>query len=255
MDRWAEAVSDYERALEYLIDTGDAYVHAMTLGNLADVLRHLGDLDAAYGYAETALEESLVLQSEVDIVLAHLNLGETLLDKGEPQRARREHLEVGLETLQVHEIVDLLPQAELDIAQSYLQEGNLEEAGAAAERAWEAASEPISWSHLGVARRVMGQAVHQQGRVDEGEDLLRESIEILEQHGPRYELARGYLALGRAAAQNVNRRDEALETLGRARAIFQELGAKLDLERVTEFESQLAAGDSSPKKKRSEGDG
>jgi len=254
MDRWADAVHAYKRALELLMDTGDAYFHALTLGNLADVLRHLGDLEGAYGYAITALEESHILESDLDIALAHLNLGETLLEQGEPRRARIEHLEVGRRLLLEHEIKDLLPQAERDIAQSFLQEGLLDEAEGAAKRAMAAASEPLSHTDLGSAQRVLGQVTHKQGRVSEGEDLLRMSIEILEQHGPRYELARTYLALGVAITSDVNRWDEAGGALNQARAIFQELGAKLDLERIGELDSQLATRDSSPVGKRSEGD-
>jgi len=255
LDRWGDAVRDYERALDLLVDTGDAYVHAMTLGNLADVLRHLGDLEGAYGYALTALDESRNLESDLDIALAHLNLGETLLEQSEPRRARIEHLEVGRRLLLEHEINDMLPQAERDIAQSYLQEGLFDEAEGAAKRALAAASEPLSHTDLGSAQRVLGQVTHKQGRVSEGEDLLRVSIETLGQHGPRYELARTYLALGAAIASDVNRWDEARGALNQARPIFQELGAELDLERIVELESQLASESTSPFGERSEGNG
>jgi tetratricopeptide (TPR) repeat protein len=244
MDRLSEAVRDWERALELLIDTGDAYVHAMTLSNLAHVRRHLGDLDAAYRYAKTALEESLALESDFDIALAHLNLGETLIDQGEPRRARIEHLEVGLDHLQKHEIWDLLSQAERDIAQSFLREGRLDEAEEAARRALEAASEPLSWTDLGAAQRILGQVTHQQGRFAEGEDLLRQSLETLREHGPRYELARTYLALGTTLASAADRRAEAREALDQAGTIFQELGAKLDIEKTNILLSQLASGSS-----------
>jgi tetratricopeptide (TPR) repeat protein len=244
MDRWSEAVSDYECALELLVDTGDAYFYAMTLGNLADVLRHLGDLDAAYGYAETALKESRILESDFDIALAHLNLGEILLEQGEPCRARIDHLEVGLGHLRKHEIKDLLAQAERDIAQSFLQEGLLDEAEEAAKRAMAAASEPLSHTDLGVAQRVMGQISRAQGRLAEGEDLIRRSLETLREHGPRYELARTYLALGAALAPDVDRRAEARDALDRAGGIFQELGAKLDVETTNILVSRLASGSS-----------
>jgi len=254
MDRWGDAVRDYERALELLIDTGDAYVHAMTLGNLADVLRHLGDLDAAYEYAEIALEESLVLESDIDIALAHLNLGETLLAQGEPRRARIEHLEVGRNLLLKHEIKDLLPQAERDIAQSFLQEGLLDESEEAAKRALKAATKPLSYTDLGVAQRIMGQVYHEQGRLSKGEVLLKQSLETLRQHGPRYELARTYLALGAALGSEVVRWAEAREALDKAGAIFQELGAKLDLDKIDELDAQLASGNTSTCGERSEGD-
>jgi len=61
-----------------------------------------------------------------------------------------------------------------------------------------------------------------------------ESIETLREHGPRNEFARTYL--------------------DQAGAIFQELGAKLDLERIDALDYQLAYGSTSPLGERSEGD-
>ena len=196
----------------------------------------------------------MVLESDFDIALAHLNLGETLLEQGEPRRARIEHLEVGLDQLQKHEIKDLLPQAERDIAQSFLQEGLFDEAEKAAKRALAAASEPLSWTDLGSAQRIMGQVYHGQGRSSEGEALLNQSLETLRGHGPRYELARTYLALATALAPDVNRRAEAKDALDQAGAIFQELGAKLDLGRIDELDSRLASGNTSTFEERSKGD-
>ena len=161
---------------------------------------------------------------------------------------------MGLDQLQKHDIKDLLPQAERDIAQSFLQEGLFDEAEEAAKRALEVASEPLSWTDLGSAQRIMGQVTHEQGRVSEEEDLLMVSMETLGQHGPRYKLARTYLALGVAIASDVDRWDEARETLEKPRAIFQELGAKLDLERISELDSRLASGNTSTFEERSEGD-
>ena len=79
-----------------------------------------------------------------------------------------------------------------------------------------------------------------------------ESIETLREHGSRCELARTYLAL--AAAPDVNRRAEAREVLDQAGAIFQELGAKPDLVKIDELDSQLASGSTSPFGERSEAD-
>jgi tetratricopeptide (TPR) repeat protein len=242
MDRWADAVRDYERALELLLDTGDAYVHAMTLGNLADVLRYLGDLEAAYAYARKALDEALVLESDFDIALAHLNLGETLIEQGEPFRARTEHLEVGLAHLLKHEIQDLVAQAELDIARAFLQEGLLAEAEEAADRALQAASEPLSRKDLGAAQRVLGQVIHARGRLADGEALLKKSLETLAESGPRYELGLTYLALGAALAADADRQAETREALYQAGAIFRELAAKLDLEQVNVLTFQLNSG-------------
>jgi hypothetical protein len=63
------------------------------------------------------------------------------------------------------------------------------------------------------------------------------SVELLRQHGPRYELARTYLALGTTIGLDENRSVEAEEALERAHIIFQELGAKLDLELMGELDT------------------
>jgi len=81
---------------------------------------------------------------------------------------------------------------------------------------------------------------------------LIESIETLREHGPRCELARTYLALGAATASDVNRWNEARDALDQAGAIFQELGAKLDLERIDALDYQLAYGSTSLFGERSE---
>jgi len=83
---------------------------------------------------------------------------------------------------------------------------------------------------------------------------LIESIETLREHGPRCELARTYLALGAATASDVNRWNEARDALDQAGAIFQELGAKLDLERIDALDYQLAYGSTSLFGERSERD-
>ncbi len=232
LDRLQEAVEAYQKALELLIDTGDAYVHAMTLGNLSHVLRHLGNLDASYNYASVALEESKILESDLDIALAHLNLGEVLLDEGKPRQAREEHLAEGLQHLRKNEIWDMVAQAERDIARSYLDEGLLDEAKSAAERAVSASSEPVSWSDLGAAKRILGQVLFRQGDRDKGEKLIQESVEILNKHGPRYSLAMGYIALAEVLSECNDRKEDVLIALDKADAISKALGAELIIDQV-----------------------
>jgi tetratricopeptide (TPR) repeat protein len=254
MDKWNEAVHAYERALELLIDTGDVYVYAMTLGNLADLQMQLGDLDAAYRYAKTALDESLALDSDFDIALAHLNIGEILLEQGEFHRARIEHLQVGLAQLLKHDIKDLHSQAERDIARSFMQEGLLDEALEAAKRALVAANEPMSWTDIGATQRIFGQITIKQGKFAEGEEFLMQSLETLKEHGPRFEIGRTYLALGIALADDITRSDDAREALKHAGGIFLEMGAKQELRKTNIVASQLTSGSTSLSKGRSEGD-
>jgi len=81
-----------------------------------------------------------------------------------------------------------------------------------------------------------------------------ESIETLREHGPRCELARTCLVLAAAMASDVARWAEAREALDQARTIFQELGAKLDLERIDALDYQLVSGSISLFGERSEAD-
>ena len=237
--RLKDAVTAYEKALELLIDTGDAYVHAMTLGNLADVLRHTGDLESAYKYASIALEESRILESDLDIALAHLNLGEVLLDKGKPRQAREEHLEIGLMQLQKNEIWDMVPQAERDIARSYLDEGLLDEAKVAAEKAVAAASDPVSWPDLGGSKRILGQVLFRQGDRQEGEKLIRESIEILKENGSDYGLAKSWLALAEGLKESDDRKEDAITALIKADVLSKVLGAEMIIDKVQKLGEDL----------------
>jgi tetratricopeptide (TPR) repeat protein len=100
----------------------------------------------------------------------------------------------------------------------------------------------------------MGQVYHGQGRLSEGEDLLKQSLETLRQHGSRYELARTYLALGAALAKDAARWAEAKDALDQAGSIFQELGAKQDLGKIDKLDSRLASRSTSTSEERSEGD-
>jgi len=62
------------------------------------------------------------------------------------------------------------------------------------------------------------------------------------------------LALGASLGSEVDRQIEAREALDQAGAIFQELGAKLDLDKIDELDSQLASGSTTTFGERSEGD-
>jgi hypothetical protein len=62
------------------------------------------------------------------------------------------------------------------------------------------------------------------------------------------------LALGAALGSEAVRWAEAREALDQADAIFQELGAKLDLDKIDELDAQLASGSTTTFGERSEGD-
>ena len=106
--RFNEARRTYERGLEMQAAIGDAYMHALTLCNLAETHRYLGDLDQSLRLARAGLDEFQQQKSAFGQALAHLNLGEALLEQGEPQKARAEHLEIARHLLEENDITDTL---------------------------------------------------------------------------------------------------------------------------------------------------
>ena len=109
---------------------GDAYMHALTLCNLAEAHRYLGDLDQSLRLARAGLEEFQQQKSAFGQALAHLNLGEALLEQGEPQNARAEHLEIARRLLEQNDITDTLCEVLVVIAECHLAEGALADAEA-----------------------------------------------------------------------------------------------------------------------------
>ena len=77
---------------------------------------------------------------------------------------------------------------------------------------------------------------------------------LLEDMGSAISGARSKSALGAALGSKADRQIEAREALDQAGAIFQELGAKLDLDKIDELDSQLASGSTITFGERSEGD-
>lgn len=239
MDRWEEAQDAYERALKMSSDIGDAYMHAMIQCNLSDGYIHLGNLPGAIDHATAGLAEYRALESSFGEAHAHLNWGSALLKMGKPQQARVDHLEVARKLLLDSNTRDFLSEIERKLAEACLLEGNLPEAEAAANRAIEIATEQEAESDLGSAQRALGYVYQAQGNLTEARVTLDQSLNILSEHGPRYELGLTQLALATVYGSDGTQNAEAQRALELARSVFQELGAELDLKKVSALESRL----------------
>jgi tetratricopeptide (TPR) repeat protein len=245
LNRWREAKQAHEQAQKVLSTTRDMRMYAGTQCNLSDVCRRLGDLEAAQRLADEALQLAVALDLHFEEALAHLNLGEALLECGQPRQARTEHLERAREVLDTREIAYLRAEVERGLAEAFAQEGQLEEAEQCARNAVRLAVVQESGSDEGSGLRVLAAVQRAKGQRAEAEATLRQGIELVRRHGPRFELGQAALELARLLAGDPARLEEAGQALQEARAIFAEAGARLALAEVEALAARFAS-DSSP---------
>jgi tetratricopeptide (TPR) repeat protein len=240
LNRWGEARQAHEEALATLATTHDMRIYAGAHCNLSDVCRHLGELESAQRLAETALHVATTLELHYEEALAHLNCGAALLEAGDPYRARTHHFEVAKRILQDHAIGQFRAEVERGIATAHLQAGRVSEAETAALAEIALATDPASPSPSdeGSGWRVLGDVRRTQARWQEAEEAFGRSIELLRQHGPKFELGLAYLDLARLLI-DLERKDEAREASAAARPIFSEAGARLVLARVDTLDACL----------------
>ncbi|MBK9095760.1 MAG: tetratricopeptide repeat protein [Anaerolineae bacterium] len=225
MNRWQEAKQAHEQALKVLSTTRDMRMYAATHCNLSDVCRHLGDLEAALRLAEESLKLAVALDLHFEEALAHLNLGEALLESGQPRQARTEHLETAQRMLDERGITYLRPEVERGVAETLLQEGELEQAERSARKAITQAEALQSESDEGIGLRVLAAIQRAQGLVSDAEGTLQRGIELLRLSGPKFELAQADLEMARLVLGDPARQEQAGFVLKRARSIFEEAGA------------------------------
>ena len=238
-NEWERAAEAYRRAIDLHATTDDAYAYVMTLCNLSDVDRHLGNLEEAIHHAQTGVEEARALKAAFSQAHAHFNLGAALLAAGSVEKARSEHLEVARQLLEEQGIKELLAEVECTLAEALLREGALDEAARLAEGALALAREHGTPLDVGRARRVRAETALALGNGEEAARLLEQSAAILRENDFRYELGRTYLSLARLYGQQDELRAEARKRLRAARTIFEELGAQFDLDRADSLAEEL----------------
>jgi len=145
--------------------------------------------------AAEGLKELERIESKFGIALAHFNLGAALLARGAAAAARTQHLEVARTLLRDIEAKDALAEVERTLAEALIELSQLREAEEATKRALAIADEVDSAPDRGRGLWVLGRAYRARGKLDLAEAALDESMAVLEEHGPRFELGRAYFAL------------------------------------------------------------
>ncbi|MCP4540325.1 MAG: tetratricopeptide repeat protein [Chloroflexi bacterium] len=238
-DDWMGSVEAQQRALAIHKEVGDVYNQVLVLCNLADTYCHQGRLEQALVYAQEGLKGSKVLKSVFGLIHAYENLGAVYLRQEELTQARA-HLEEGLRLIDVNDVQELGVRVRILLTEAYLQAGESTEAESVIDQALAVAMEQGASVDEAIARRVLGQAFQAQGNVAKAKEALQASRTILESEGQRYELGRTLLVLAALYVDDDRRQSEGRAALIQAHAIFEDLGAALDLAEAKALSQRIA---------------
>jgi tetratricopeptide (TPR) repeat protein len=225
--RLVEALEAYERSLAIRERIGDQLGITHSRNNLGEVHFLRGDLEQA----ERNFSAAVTVAEAIRYVgLARVGLGATRVERGDSETGRRDLL-TAVRELESASNQTYLADALRDLAQAFLPD-QLDAALEWAERAVSVARGLGSDEKIGAALTVLGRVRLARGDETGAIAVLEQALDILERVAERQEAARAMAALaqayGRVAADDP-RRSAAKDLSSRARTIFIELGAALDL--------------------------
>ena len=236
MGNWQLAKEADLKAIGILERVGEKYQLAITCCNLADKYRCLGDLAVGLDYARRGLDIFTRIGSSQGTIFAHAVLAPLFWRQGDLEQARSQLLKAR-ELIEAQETTAFEPDVGRWLAQVYLTEGDIGRAEA------EIQALLAPGTKLGIEaepiHRLRGQILAAQGKLAEAAQVLQESLKRLEQDQAVYEMACTLLALAEVLAQMEGKAPEARACAERARRIFADLSAKLDLQEAGELVAKL----------------
>jgi tetratricopeptide (TPR) repeat protein len=236
---WQLADENYRRAREAFDLLGDVYNRSFAENNLGGIALNQGRLDEALDYYHSALEAlARIGGSEYVLGALHNNLGATYLRRGEIE-AGRDHLYTGLHYFERTQSRDFLPELYRHLAEAALASGEYTEAEMQGQQALALARELSMRTEEGNALRVLGQVCAAQQQWPEAEQLLNDSLSVLEEAHDTYETARTRLALARLYDAR-GHGAEALTAIDQCLEVFDRLNAQLDLTAARTLRGQAA---------------
>jgi tetratricopeptide (TPR) repeat protein len=222
----------FRRAVRLLAVAGDRDGLARAYNNLGSLFGEQGDYPRAARY----LRESIQIRERAGhggLALGYANLGEVFFKQGH-QAAAGDHLTRAIDLCRAGKGPGyLLPDACRMLAELRLAEGAIDAAAALAREALELAEASGDAPRAGVAERVLGAVLAADGRADAAQAHLNSAVAALEALDQPLELAKAYAARAQHAAEPEARRAD----LARARALFVEVGAQVEL---AALQSQVA---------------
>ncbi len=232
---WPKGTEHYLQALEIKRKIGDVYYQAVITLNLGQAYLDQGDLSQATSYNRQSLERWQELGSIYMGAVLRNNMGVVALRRGDPDEAL-ELLQKSQEMFQQIGSMDILPEVYRQQALAHLDRGGMNKAQNCAHRSLKLAQEQEMRLEEGATRRVLGQVHLGRQELALAEQELGESLRILEELNSRYEAGKTLFQLAYLYRTQGNQ-TQMKENLERARAIFEDLGAHLDLAQVQDLAS------------------
>jgi len=235
---WAAAIGCFQRGIELEEQLGDVHGVATVTNNLGNVLLWQGHLDAAAQAYQKSLDIWEDIGFPIGVALSLSNLGKVCAERGD-WRQGLDRLERSRQQLREIQSQHFLPEVYRRLAVVHLGLSQREEARRTAERSVALAAELGMELEKGISLRVMGQVHLAHEEWEQAADALAASMSILEEQGNHYRMGETLYHLGRlyramAGSGHAAATAEAKLAFGRAEALFEELGAQLDLARIQE---------------------
>ncbi|MCA9970512.1 MAG: tetratricopeptide repeat protein [Anaerolineales bacterium] len=235
---WTRSDFHYRHSLDLFTQIGYVYNQVLGNNNLGGIALKQGRLDAALGYYQRAIRLLERTSGSLWVFGAlHLNMGNTLLQRGELETAAAE-LQQSLTYLEQAQVRDLLPELYGLFAELNLRQETLSAATEFAQQSIALARELNMPREEGHNLRISGEIARAQGQLAQAETLLQESYRVLDAAGDEYERAKAGLALADLYAV-VDRPAEALQSLAAAQVVFERLDATPDVVKAAALRRML----------------
>jgi tetratricopeptide (TPR) repeat protein len=229
MGRWTDAQENLIRAREIFAQTGDELHKAFADNNIGELLRQQGNLDEALRYYTAALASlEQIGGSKYAIAVLHMNLGATHVRMRDTANAMR-HLQESRSIFEAIQARDFLAELFGYIAEKECIECRYDAAAHIGLQGLSLARELSMKTEEGKCLRILGDIAMAAGDLAGAKPRLDESLQVLEEVGNAYPLARTRLSLAQWHALQ-QQPVEARAFLQQCILIFREMDARMDLE-------------------------
>jgi len=239
LGEWEQAIEHLQQSLNLAEQAGLRKATSRVFSVLGDIYRHQGrwtDADECYQRALSSINASGMAQS---LFVIHLSIGLMNMDRGRYDAAQ-EHLDrcwaicsegVGF--------TNRMAMVKAHMGEIAVLTGDLDKAEAQIAQAIEFANQAEGRRELAYAIMVKGMIAARRENWPEAIAALTDAIQRFEHLEARYDLACAYAEMGKTyRRRNANENDLQLAQsyLDKARAIFEKLGARKNLEQLDQLQ-------------------
>jgi predicted ATPase len=240
---WTQAVGHYRQALQIATQIGNVHERGLIANNLGEVHRYRGDLEQAQTHYETSLQIWRSLGSLYGQAFLLMNLAAVALKRQEWLKAI-EQLERSQRLCKRIDAEDFAAEAYRYLAEAHLGRGQdpgqrghdqISRADEYARQSVRLAERQEMKLEEGATRRVLGRIHRTRGELQAAERELERSLETLESLDSQYQIGQTLVDLA-MLYQEQDRPLAFQQSIDRAIALFEHLGARLDLERARQLQ-------------------